>query len=255
MAGILTLIFVIAISMLVTKVATIALTHTGMPRDRARFQARSAFSGAGFTTSESETVVKHPVRRRIIMILILLGNAGVVTAISSLILGFTGPTTEALQQRNLVLLFVGIALLYLAARSRRLDKFLDRIINHLLERYGDFRPQSFSRLMTVMEDYEVSELKVGDNTWLEGNTLAGLKLPEEGVLVLGILRDEDNYIGVPRGRYEIEEGDRLIVYGKAERLAEIRDRHDRAEGEAEHDESVKEHADELKEQDESLEED
>lgn len=252
MAAILTLIFVIAISMLVTKVATIALTHTGMPRDRARFQARSAFSGAGFTTSESETVVKHPLRRRIIMLLILLGNAGVVTAISTLILGFTGPTTEALQQRNLILLFAGILLLYLAARSRRLDQFLDRIINCLLERYGDFKPQSFSRLMTVMEDFEVSELVVGDNTWLEGNTLAGLKLPEEGVLVLGILRDEDKYIGVPRGRYEIEEGDRLIVYGRAERIADIRDRHDSLTGKEEHEESVEEHKGELEEQDQSL---
>lgn len=58
MVGILTLIFVIALSMLITKIAAIALTQTGMERDRARFQARSAFTGAGFTTSESEMVMK-----------------------------------------------------------------------------------------------------------------------------------------------------------------------------------------------------
>ena len=74
MLSVLTLIFVVALSMFVTKAATIALMHTGMSRERARFQARSAFSGAGFTTSESEVVVKHPVRRRIIMVLILLGT-------------------------------------------------------------------------------------------------------------------------------------------------------------------------------------
>jgi len=36
--------------------------------------------------NESERVVNHPVRRRIIMLLMLTGNAGVVTAVSSLIL-------------------------------------------------------------------------------------------------------------------------------------------------------------------------
>lgn len=160
MVPILTLIFVIALSMFITKAATIALMHTGMSRERARFQARSAFSGAGFTTSESEVVVKHPVRRKIIMILILLGNAGVVTVISSLILGFVGPTEGFSHLRNIYLLIFGISFLYFAARSNRLDQFLDRLIDRMLEKYTDIRPKSFSKLMTVMEDYEVTELSV-----------------------------------------------------------------------------------------------
>ena len=54
------LLVVIVISLMVTRMATIALTATGLSRESARFQARSAFSGAGFTTSESEAVVRHP---------------------------------------------------------------------------------------------------------------------------------------------------------------------------------------------------
>ncbi|HUW03445.1 MAG TPA: hypothetical protein VMW08_13900, partial [Acidimicrobiales bacterium] len=74
------LVFVTVIfSLLVTRVATVMLTLTGMSRESARFQARSAFSGTGFTTTESESVVNHPVRRRIILSLILLGNAGIVS--------------------------------------------------------------------------------------------------------------------------------------------------------------------------------
>jgi len=46
------------------------------------------FTGVGFTTSESEKVVSHPVRRRILLMLMLLGNAGIVTAVSSLIVSF-----------------------------------------------------------------------------------------------------------------------------------------------------------------------
>jgi len=85
-AAILTLMIVLTLSLVVTRAATVALTATGMSREAARFQARSAFSGAGFTTTESESVVRHPVRRRIIMWLMLAGSAGIVAVIASVVL-------------------------------------------------------------------------------------------------------------------------------------------------------------------------
>ena len=251
MIAILTLIFVIAFSMLISKIATIALMHTGMSRERARFQSRSAFTGAGFTTSESEVVVKHPVRRKIIMILILLGNAGIVTAISSLILGFVGGGTSTAYLRNFSLLFAGIGLLYLSTRSKRLDQLLERVINRAISRHTDLRPQKFETLMTVMEDYEVTEVSAKDNDWLQDSTLADLKLTDEGILVLGIIR-EDIYIGVPRGRYKIKEGDKLIVYGKADQISDLCRRYDKLQGKVEHEESVEEHEEEMKDQDEKV---
>lgn len=252
MVPILTLIFVVGLSMLITKTATLALMHTGMARERAKFQARSAFSGAGFTTSESEVVVKHPVRRKIIMILILLGNAGVVTVISSLILGFTGQQESFGTMRNLYLMVFGAALLFFAARSNRLDRYLERAINFLLDRFTEIRPKNFSRMMTVMEDFEVTEVDVKENDWLKGKTLAELKLTDEGLLVLGIIRDDNKYIGVPRGRYEIEPEDRLIVYGKGERVAALSKRGDVISGKQSHAESVESHETELEKQDAEL---
>jgi len=90
MVSIFSLLLIISLSILITRIATIALLHTGLSRESARFQARSAFTGVGFTTAESEKVVNHPVRRRILLLLMLLGNAGVATAMSSLILTFIG---------------------------------------------------------------------------------------------------------------------------------------------------------------------
>jgi len=252
MVPILTVIFVIALSMFVTKAGAIALMHTGMSRERARFQARSAFSGAGFTTSESELVVKHPIRRRIIMWLILMGNAGVVTAIASLIIGFTRPDASDDQSRKVVLLVSGIALLILLTRWQRLDRWLDRLIDRLLKRFTDIRPRSFARILTVMDDYEINEVAVADIRWLIGRSLEELKLTDEGLLVLGILRDERHYIGVPRGRYEIEEGDRLYIYGQAERVENLIRRHDPLEGKQEHRESVESFQEELREQDQTV---
>ena len=84
--AVVSLMVVLSFSLLVTRVATVALVHTGLSREAARFQARSAFTGVGYTTRESETIVDHPVRRRIVMWLMLIGNIGIVTAISSLLL-------------------------------------------------------------------------------------------------------------------------------------------------------------------------
>ncbi len=94
MLPILSLLLIVVLSILITRIATIALIHTGLSRESARFQARSVFTGAGFTTTESENVVRHPVRRRIVMLLMLLGNAGIVTAVASLMLPL-GPRSAA----------------------------------------------------------------------------------------------------------------------------------------------------------------
>ena len=234
MIGILTLIFVIALSMLITKIAAIALTHTGMERDRARFQARSAFTGSGFTTSESELVMNHPIRRKIILNLLLLGNAGLVTAVSSLILGFSGPATALGKLEAFLLLLGGLLLLFLVTRSKRLDRFLDKVINRLLAKYTDIRPKKFEKLLTVMENFEIVELDASDNDWIQGHTLAELKLNEEGILVLGIINRDEKYNGIPRGKYKIQDEDRLVVYGKSDHILSLSDRKDKLRGRQEH---------------------
>ncbi|HEY9418480.1 MAG TPA: hypothetical protein VIQ30_27270 [Pseudonocardia sp.] len=84
-----TLLVVVALSLVVTRVGTVALTLTGLSCQAARFQSRSAFTGSGFTTAESKMVVDHPVRRRIVMRLMLLGNAGLVSSVGTLMLSLT----------------------------------------------------------------------------------------------------------------------------------------------------------------------
>ena len=83
---------VLALSLILTRVATVALTMMGLSYEVAKFQARSPFTGTGFMTKEVEKVVSHPVRRRIIAMLMIIRNAGLVTIILSLILSLTGFT-------------------------------------------------------------------------------------------------------------------------------------------------------------------
>ena len=87
MIAVITLLVGLLLSLVAVRIATIALTLTGVSKPLAQFQARSAFTGCGFATSESEQVVNHPVRRRVIMLLMFVGPAGIVTTAGAVVAG------------------------------------------------------------------------------------------------------------------------------------------------------------------------
>lgn len=62
MIAAITLFLIITLSALITRIAAIALAHTGLSTQSARFQARSAYTGTGYSTSESEKIMNHPVQ-------------------------------------------------------------------------------------------------------------------------------------------------------------------------------------------------
>src|SRR3954452_3234934 len=148
-AAFIAVLITIAVSLLITRVGTTALVHTGLSREVARFQARSAFFGVGFTTSEAESVVNHPVRRRIVLWLVLLGNAGIVTVLASVVLsassdkGFTG--------LRLAILAGGLVLLSLVARTR----LLERAIDAALERWTALEGRDYADLLRLSGDWWV----------------------------------------------------------------------------------------------------
>ncbi len=215
MVGIISLLMVVALSMLVTRVATIALTHTGLSREPARFQARSALTGAGFTTAESEKVVNHPVRRRIVMILMLVGNAGIVTGMASLMLTFVhdnggGWFAFALK---VLLLTVSLIILWMIASSAWVDRHLSVVIERGLNRYTRLNVRDYESLMQLAGDYRLVELAVTDKDWLAGKCLAEADLRSEGLLVLAVNHANGKFVGVPHGDTRIQADDTLVLYG------------------------------------------
>lgn len=232
MVALVSVLVIVLLSLLVTRVATVALTLTGMSRESARFQARSALSGVGFTTSESEDVVNHPVRRRIIGGLILCGSAGLVTAVGSLVLSFGGAANHQRLNRALILV-IGLFVLWLLSRSQWVDLRLSRLIGRALAWRG-FHVRDYGRLLMLRSDWAVGELAVEEDDWIAGRRLADLKLRDEHVDVLGIQKHHGEYIGVPRGERVIEPGDTLVLYSTEERLEELDDRKRGAAGDDAH---------------------
>ncbi len=188
---------VLLVSLLVARVGTVALTLTGMSRESARFQARSAFFGVGFTTGEAEAVVGHPVRRRIIMWLILLGNAGVVTTTGTLLISFAGGRD---QLKSVAVLLVGVIVLGALAMSRPVDRVLTRVIRRALARWTDLDVRDYAGLLELGEGYTVAELEVEDGDWIAGRELGELTLRDSGIVVLGIHRPDADYVGPRRAR-------------------------------------------------------
>lgn len=244
MLPILTLLVVLILSLLIVRIATVALALTGLSQPLARFQARSAFTGAGFTTSESEKVVEHPVRRRIIMLLMLLGNAGIVTAVSSLILTFVGTDksegpTGTLWFR-IAALSAALAAMWTIAHSRWIDQRMSRLIAAALKRWTDLEVRDYAGLLHLSEDYAVVEMLVERNNWMADRELRSLHLADEGVLVLGIERGGGDYVGAPRGRTKPLTGDTVILYGPRDILADLDQRRADRVGNLKHEKAVDE---------------
>jgi hypothetical protein len=250
MIAIITILFVLIISMFIARVATVALTLTGLSREMARFQARSAFTGVGFTTSEAERVVNHPLRRRILMFLMLLGNAGIVTTIASLVLTFSGVEQTGNGLVRFGLLVLGIGVLWFIATSTWIDRRLSPLISWVLKRWTDVEVRDYARVLHLSGDYGIIEMEVEAEDWLARRKLSELQLSDEGILVLGVLRPDGTYLGAPKGPTEVNVGDTLIMYGRSPVLAELDRRRADASGEAAHRLSIADQERVLREQEE-----
>lgn len=238
MIALISLFLVVFLSIFITRIATVALVHTGLSVESARFQARSALTGTGFTTTEAEAVINHPVRRRIIMTLMLVGNAGLVTVISSLILTFVGGQSETSIALKLVFLAVGLALLIWMAFSRWFDRHLSRLIDWALRRWVNLDTRDYVSLLHLSGDYRLVELLIQPGDWIEGLRLMDARPRNEGVMVLGVKNAEGAYIGTPSGETVVAAGDTLVLYGRTAALSQLDQRRKGWEGDKAHREAV-----------------
>ena len=232
-SAIIVLLIIIFLSILINRIATVALTFTGLSREMAQFQARSALSTVGYTTSESENVVNHPVRRRIISLLMLVGNAGIAGVLATVVVTFTGQSENPLYMRFIVL-GLGVFLLWAVAMSKWVDDQLFKLISWALRRFTRMESHDFINLLHLGAGYSVTELQIEEDDWLIGQRLDQLRLSDVGVNVLGIQRVNNVFEGNPTGSTYIRGLDKLIVYGNRESIVEFDLRRSQPDGEEVH---------------------
>ncbi|MFA4944773.1 MAG: TrkA C-terminal domain-containing protein [Lentisphaeria bacterium] len=245
MIAIFSLLIVVTLSLLVTRIAAAALMLTGISQEMARFQARSAYSGVGFTTSESEAIVNHPVRRRIVMLLMLLGNLGVATVVATIVASVLKTASTERWWWNLALLAAGLLALWGLAASPWVEGRLNRLILSGLRRWTRLEVKDYVAILQLQKGYAVSELKVEAGDWLAEKSLREAALTAEGVLVLGIARGNGDYLGAPHGDHQIQAGATLILYALVDRLPELDQRPAGAAGDQAHQEAMRRHRQEM----------
>jgi hypothetical protein len=212
-----TFVIVAVLSMLFTRVATGALITTGLPSDIAAFQARSAYTGSGFTTTESEMVVNHPLRRKVLSMTMLVGNLGTPTLIVAVLLGFLAPGPGDTVERLLTTL-TGLVVLLLLMRSKWVTKFLVSRGQHFTaSRLLPALATESDELLNLGSDFVVAEVPLINQPGLTPRSLRGLDQALPGTRLLGI-RKGGTYLGEPPTDFELTADDVLVIYGRRDQL-------------------------------------
>jgi hypothetical protein len=215
------LLIAILVSFIVVRIGGFALQLTGIDPEVARFQALSAFSGTGFTTREAERVVGHRTRRRIVTILIILGNAGLVTIIATLVASFTQVSDYTWFFIRLAIIVGGIFGLYqLIIRSNVGQRILDRLQRPLMNRILREAP-AVEDIFHVEKDWAISLVMIKGSSKSIGLSAADITA-EGDIEILGIDR-ADAYLTRPDREEKIVQGDRLLVYANRKAVKRILD--------------------------------
>jgi len=213
MTAVVLLLVSIVISFAVVRVGAVALELTGIPWDHAKFQALSAFTNSGFTTRESEEITRHPVRRRIASILIVLGNAGLVAVVGTFSGSLLDP--EPMQPLfNLGLILGGVGLIVWIGHGRWFGLRLRRAVKEWLDRRYQLSEWSPHDLLHLDEGFALTRFVVPEDSPALGRPLSALRLKDHVVQILAIERVGD-FLPVPRGTDCLAPGDRLVVFGRA----------------------------------------
>ncbi len=217
---VITVVAIITLSVVIVKIASVALNLTGLDEKRAFFQAVSAFTGTGFTTRDSELVVSNNIRRRIIMVLMILGNAGLISVITTLMLSLVrGGLAPVLV--NITVILLAILLLIKVSLNKEVTRKLTKRIQAKLIKSPTFTKRPVEEILRLAEGYGVAEVTLQNESCADlGKTLFDATFRQKDILVLAIERGT-SVIPAPHASDRLLLNDTLICYGKLENIAEI----------------------------------
>ncbi len=214
MAPFVALLLIVVVSLLLVQLGANALNLTGMSRSASQFQAASAFFGVGYTTRESEMVVEHPVRRRIILHLIIAGNIGITSALAALVVTLMQTHQDDAHFWLMApLLIAGIVGFGLLMNVGWVKRPLDVLMRRLLTRAGVIRALDYEVLLHVQDGFSVSEVELVEGHPFVGQTLGASRPSDRGIVILGIHRKDGTFAGVPGKHAVLHAGDVAMIYG------------------------------------------
>lgn len=229
-------------SFIIVRIGAIAFQLTGLEWSLAKFQALSCFSGTGFTTKEAELITSSPQRRKIASILIVLGNAGLVTMIATFanslrprsgLPGWNIPFLDTafpswlVPWINLIIIVAAVYIMFrLFGKATLVRRFTISLREKLIKK-DLVQPVSFEEVALATGGYGVSKLKVLPTDSLAGKVLSQTNLRSHDITILAIVRGLDT-IANPKADTQILAEDELICFGKLENIRRIYSKADQA---------------------------
>lgn len=208
MGAALSIFVLLSISVFIIRVASVGLRLTGLEEGSARFQALSAYTGTGFTTSEAEMIVNYPVRRKIVSLLLIIGNMGMVTVFAALVVSLVqtdGRVDAVLTQ--LAWLLAGLALLWFLMLNSTADRILCALIGKVLESTTELGKRRYHRLLQIGDGYSVCEHPLNPDWLKDGGKLLESDLATLDLKLLAVRSPDGQLSG-----NKIENGHTLILF-------------------------------------------
>lgn len=196
-----------SVSIFVVRIAAVAMRLTGLDDSSARFQALSAFTGTGFTTKESEMIVNYPVRRRIVSLVMIIGNLGLVGVFATVVASMvhTDGEVDAVMQQ-LVWLLVGLAVLWFLMLNKPADRLMCRTISSALKATTDLGRRKYNRLLQIGDGLSVCEHPL--DATVDNDTLEAL-----GLRLIAVRHHDGNIRTTDGASIVPDDGGWLIAYG------------------------------------------
>jgi hypothetical protein len=225
-------IFIIIISFIVVRIGAIAFQLTGLEWSLAKFQALSCFTGTGFTTKEAEMITAHPQRRRIASVLIVLGHAGLVTliatfanslradiAMSKITIPFLHSVIPSSLRplMNLLIIVLAVYTTYKIFTNTRVATKLTSVLRSHIVKREIVQRVSFEELVISTGGYGVSSIEVSKDSPVLNKAIVDSDLRSHDITILVIERNSE-VIPNPSAHTVIQLGDRLICFGKLDRI-------------------------------------
>ncbi|MFH1429194.1 MAG: TrkA C-terminal domain-containing protein [Candidatus Margulisiibacteriota bacterium] len=203
-------------SFIISEVATVLLTFTGLDRETAKFQSLSALTGTGFTTKEAEQMLQNKQRRQIITVLMILGKAGVVLLIAGVIRQYESHFFSLKILGYVVFFYITFKIMTTPKVVFRIGKWIEAY----MEKRGKMKKRRLEELLHMEAGYGVAELNITGGNGYTGKKISDTSLREQDILILSIEHDGE-VTSLPRANHEIRDGDILTCYGKMESIRQL----------------------------------
>lgn len=235
MLSLLLLALTIAASMIVVRIGAIALEITGLPEQQASFEALSSYSGTGFTTSQSEYAINSPQRKKIIVTLIRLGNAGVITTIATLggtviatpklVSSFIGHTEAQgwemwLPAVAILLMTWGLITIYRELKKPALNRVAKEAISMILLKGHFVRPVNYEEIWMSPLGNGFVQVTIAVGNPMVGKPLSSIDLVSHHIKLLSVERLNESVTEFDE-HFVFHQGDLVNCFGPVVRIREV----------------------------------